>query len=164
MWLGIFHMSWGCITVPPLTYIDIIMVSLKIKDRVMAQYAKGYSKLEGSSEFQMVSHTLIQLSRWLSGKESTCQCRRCKRRGSIPRMGRSPGGGNGNPLQHCCRGNPMDRGAWQATVHGITGSWTQHPNRWVPTSMCRSGLWEPSPADSTEPPLTFSPGHGWASL
>ena len=47
----------------------------------MAQYTKGCSKLEGSSEFQMVSHTLILLSRWLSGKESTCQCRRCKRLG-----------------------------------------------------------------------------------
>ena len=33
--------------------------------------------------------------------------------------GRSPGGGNGNPLQNSCLGNPMDRGAWQATVHGV---------------------------------------------
>ena len=37
---------------------------------------------------------------------------------SIPGMGRSPGEGNGNPLQHSCLGNPMDRGAWQDTVHG----------------------------------------------
>ena len=42
----------------------------------------------------------------------------------IPRSGRSPGKGNGNPLQYCCLGNPMDRGAWQATVHGVTKSWT----------------------------------------
>ena len=34
--------------------------------------------------------------------------------------GRSPGEGNGNPLQYSCLGNPMDRGAWQATVHGVT--------------------------------------------
>ena len=40
--------------------------------------------------------------------------------GSIPRSGRSPEEGNGNPLQHSCLGNPMDRGAWWATVHGIT--------------------------------------------
>ena len=40
-------------------------------------------------------------------------------RGSIPGAGRSPGEGNGNPLQYSCLGNPMDRGAWRATVHGI---------------------------------------------
>ena len=40
--------------------------------------------------------------------------------GSIPGSGRSPGGGNGNPLQDSCLGNPMDRGAWQATAHGVT--------------------------------------------
>ena len=42
--------------------------------------------------------------------------------GSIPGLGRSPGGGNGNPLQYSCLENPMDRGAWQATVHGVTKS------------------------------------------
>ena len=40
--------------------------------------------------------------------------------GLIPGSGRSPGGGNGNPLQHFCPKNPMDRGAWQARVHGVT--------------------------------------------
>ena len=39
--------------------------------------------------------------------------------GSIPRSGRAPGGGHGNPLQYSCLGNPMDRGAWQATVHSM---------------------------------------------
>ena len=38
--------------------------------------------------------------------------------GSIPVSGRSPGGGNGNPFQYSCLGNPMDRGAWWVTVHG----------------------------------------------
>ena len=37
----------------------------------------------------------------------------------IPGLGRSPGEGNGNPLQYSCLGNPMDRGAWWATVHGV---------------------------------------------
>ena len=45
--------------------------------------------------------------------------------GLIPRGGRFPGGGNGNPFQYSCLGNPMDRGAWQATVHGIAKSWIQ---------------------------------------
>ena len=40
--------------------------------------------------------------------------------GSIPDLGRSPGEGNGNPLQYSCLRNPMDRGAWWAIVHGIT--------------------------------------------
>ena len=40
--------------------------------------------------------------------------------GSIPRSGRSPRVGNGNPLQYCCLGNPMDRGVSWATVHGVT--------------------------------------------
>ena len=40
----------------------------------------------------------------------------------IPGSGRSPGKGNGNPLQYSCLENPMDRGAWQATVHSVTGS------------------------------------------
>ena len=44
--------------------------------------------------------------------------------GSIPGSGRSPGGGYGNPLQCSCLENPMDRGAWQATVHGVTKSQT----------------------------------------
>ena len=42
--------------------------------------------------------------------------------------GRSPGKGNGNPLYCPCLGNPMDRGAWQATVHGVTKSWTRWRN------------------------------------
>ena len=42
----------------------------------------------------------------------------------IPGSGRSPGGGNGNPLQYSCLENPMDRGAWWARVHGVAKSWT----------------------------------------
>ena len=45
--------------------------------------------------------------------------------GSIPGSGRSPGEGNGKPLQYSCLKNSMDRGAWQATVHGVTMSWTR---------------------------------------
>ena len=44
--------------------------------------------------------------------------------GSIPGSGRSPGEGNGNPLQYSCLENPMDRGAWWATVHVVAKSWT----------------------------------------
>ena len=43
--------------------------------------------------------------------------------GSIPESERYPGEGNGNPLQYSCLENPMDKGAWQATVHGVAKSW-----------------------------------------
>ena len=54
--------------------------------------------------------------RSLVGKESACNAGDL---GSILGLGRSPGGGNGNPLQYSCMENPMDRGAWRAKVHGI---------------------------------------------
>ena len=44
---------------------------------------------------------------------------------SIPGSGRYSGEGNGNPLQYSCLENSMDRGAWQATVHGVAKSWTR---------------------------------------
>ena len=46
-------------------------------------------------------------------------------RGSVSRSGRSPGEGNGNPLQYSCQENPMDRGAWGATVHRVAKSRTR---------------------------------------
>ena len=52
------------------------------------------------------------------GKEPICQCKRRK----IPGLGRSPGVENGNPLQYSCLENPMDRGAWWVTFHGVTNS------------------------------------------
>ena len=50
----------------------------------------------------------------MGSKESACDA------GLIPVWGRSPGEGNGNPLHYSCLGNAMDRGAWRATVHGVT--------------------------------------------
>ena len=54
---------------------------------------------------------------WLSCKESACNAGDV---GSIPGLGRSPGGGHGKPLHYSCLENPMDRGAWWAIVHGVT--------------------------------------------
>ena len=48
--------------------------------------------------------------------------------GLIPELGRSPGEGNGSPLQYPCLENPNDRGAWQATVHRVAKSWTRLSN------------------------------------
>ena len=56
------------------------------------------------------------------GKDSACSVGDL---GSIPGLGRPPGGGPGNLLQYSCLGNPMDRGAWWATVHGVAKNRTQ---------------------------------------
>ena len=56
------------------------------------------------------------------GKKSACNAGDS---GSIPGLGRSPGEGNGDPLQYPCLENSMDRGAWWAIVHGVTKSRTR---------------------------------------
>ena len=56
------------------------------------------------------------------GKESACDAGDL---GLIPGLGRSPGGGNGNPLQYSCLENPMDRGVWWIIVHGVAKSQTR---------------------------------------
>ena len=80
------------------------------------------------------THTL---PRWSNGKESTCVQARTHAinppassgdAGLIPGSGRSPGEGNGNPLQYSCLENAMERGAWWATVHGVTESQTRLTN------------------------------------
>ena len=55
--------------------------------------------------------------KWLSGKGSACQAGDAS---LINGSGRSPGEGNGSPLQYSCLGNPMDRGTWQAIIHGVS--------------------------------------------
>ena len=57
-------------------------------------------------------------------KNSLANAEDIKDMGSVPGLGRSPGGGHGNPLQYSCLENPMDRGAWQATFYRVAKSWT----------------------------------------
>ena len=87
------------------------------------------SSIGGDTPLQVGCHCLLQNLKQpyakilgfpggASGKESACQYRRYKRLGSIPRSERSHGEGNGNLLQYSCLRNPMDKGAWWATVHG----------------------------------------------
>ena len=78
--------------------------------------------------------------RWLSSKESACKAGAT---GSIPGSGRSPEEGNVYPLQYSCLENPMDRGAWRATVHGVGKSQTlsRHAWRWAtPRALHREEL------------------------
>ena len=62
---------------------------------------------------------------WFSGKESACNTRATGDTGLIPGLGRSPGGGRGNPFQSSCLENSMDRAACQVVVHRVTESWTR---------------------------------------
>ena len=64
-------------------------------------------------------HYFCGLPWWLSGKESAFSAGDAD---LIPGSGRAPGEGDGNLLQYCCPGNPMDRRAWRAAVHGVTKS------------------------------------------
>ena len=67
----------------------------------------------------------LGLPLWLSGKEPACSAGDIGDSGSIPELGRSPGGGHGNLLQYSCLENPMDRGTWWTVVHWVTESWTR---------------------------------------
>ena len=102
-------------------YIDFSMWVLKAPDYVLPSLFPG-------------------LPWWLSDKESACSAGDV---GSIPGLGRSPGEGNGNPLQFSCLGNPMDRGDWWATVHGVEKNQTwlvtkQQQSHWISgTLLCQ---------------------------
>ena len=81
-----------------------------------------------------------------NGEEPACPCRRRKRRGFSPWLGRSPGGGHGNPLQYPCLENSKDRGAWWAAVCGVEKSLarlseknTDFPPRPMPSAHAASG-------------------------
>ena len=68
------------------------------------------------------THIRLGLPGWLRGKEYACNARDLS---STPGLGTSPGEGNGNPLWYFCLANPLDRGAWRATVHGVAKSRTR---------------------------------------
>ena len=91
--------------------------------------------------------------------------------GSIPGSGRSPGEGNGNPLQYSCLENPMDGGAWRATVHGVTKSRTRQSDFtfWLFIGFRVASSWIPLLVTSQllthlnlDLDFAFSPGYcGW---
>ena len=78
------------------------------------------SEPPGNPNYNILTHN--GFPRWLSGKEAT---RQAEDVGLIPESGRFSGGGIGYLLQYSYLGNPMDREAWWATVHGVAKSWTR---------------------------------------
>ena len=91
-------------------------------------------------------YTLIKLLWWHSSKESACNAGATGDMSSIPESGRSPGGGHSNPVQCSCLQNPMDRGAWQATVRGVARvghDWATKPPPPVSPQVTQTQLiWE----------------------
>ena len=78
--------------------------------------------------------------------------------GSIPGLGRSPGGGHGEPLQYSCLENPMGRGAWSTTVHRVTKSGTRLKQlsthaRTLQVAPLPQGLFQPTPSHQLPLPL-----------
>ena len=82
--------------------------------------------------------------------------------GLIPGLGRSPEGENGNPLQYSCLENPMDRGAWWATVRGVAESWTRlcmHPHKLLRTVSPLPPIFSPSGRDTHTPSRSHTHPH-----
>ena len=71
-----------------------------------------------------IYETMVGFLQWLSSKKSTCNAEDIGDAGSIPGLRRSLGGRHGNSIQYSCQENPMDSGAWQATVEMVTKSRT----------------------------------------
>ena len=97
--------------------------------------------------FDQVNHSFLLeegFAGGANGKESACRCWDTRDMGSIPGSGRSHGVGNGTPFQYSCLGNPMDRGPWWATVHGVAKSQTllstSFRNFLLPTRIHTSGF------------------------
>ena len=92
-------------------------------------------------------------------KESACNA---GNPGLIPGSERSPGEGHGDPLQYSCLENSMDRGAWRATVHGITDSWTRLTDTHTHTHTHTHGLvsplikWVKWGSENKEQPTSYS--------
>ena len=95
--------------------------SIKYKQFLSTRYV-GWIKWNRAWKVLDTKHWL---PRWGSDKESACQAGDTRDAGLIPKSGRSPRGGNGNPLQYSCLENSTNRGAWQTIVHGVPKSGTQ---------------------------------------
>ena len=93
--------------------------SLKSSNTVIPLKYNNYHLTIAKSTVHVQTLTVVSGSS--HGREFACNTRDL---GSVPGLGRSPGEGNGKPLQYSCLENSMERGAWWATVHGVAKNWT----------------------------------------
>ena len=107
------------------------VISCNILLNLICTFGRNYCIFLGKGYLTVVDHVILLKGnlgvfilppRWLSGKETDCQAENA---GSITVLGRSAGEGNGSPPQYACLGSPMDRGAWEVIVNGITKSQTE---------------------------------------
>ena len=98
---------------------------------------KGAARARLGDEVNRVPLTEMEFpSGWFPGGSNDKDCLQCRKPRFDPWVGKIiPGEGNGNPLQCSCLENPMDRGGWQATVHGVAESRTQQSNYHHHTEM-----------------------------
>ena len=102
----------------------------------------------------MIPHVYTHLRGFPGGSNGKESARKAGDPGSIPGSGRSPAEGNGNPLQDSCLGNPMDRGALRATVHGVDKSRTRHALYWVAPHTTAEGMFSSGITKAVKLPLT----------
>ena len=96
------------------------------RNNLLSVFLNSYfTKAQTSGKMRDFTEIYRGLPWWLRSKESTRQAGDI---GLIPGSGRPPGEGNGNPRQYSCLGNPMDRGAWWATVRGVAKGQTRLSN------------------------------------
>ena len=121
--------------------------------------APSYTTWIMSSYYHSVC-TYSGFSRWPSGKESVCKAGATGDTGSIPGLRRTPGRGNGNPLQSSWLENPMDRGAWLAPAHGVLKSQTQLKRLSIHSWTCTNNSASvPSPLPTWGKGYVFMPLH-----
>ena len=105
---------------PASSHQEYILLSRNEDDKefpTKSQYVLRYTGMH-----DITTNSDMGLPWWLSSKESDCDALDAS---SVPGSGRPPGGGKSNPLQYSCLGNPMDRRAWGAIVHGVAKDQTQ---------------------------------------
>ena len=105
----------------------MIAIFFRVQRKLELKKKKNLSKNSGPEEITSIplDQRCLDHQVALVGKNPPANPGRIRDSGSIPGLGRSPGEGNGKPLQYSCLENPMNRRAWWFIVHGVAKSWTR---------------------------------------
>ena len=127
MWLKVSRHFPLRLPLPPRTSTPggMKLLERKVRSSMQPGSLQFYKYVGDNSRCSVLATQLPGFSRWHSDKESTANTGEAGDKGLIPGSGRSPGGGNDNPLQYSYLENSLDRGAWQAKIQGVAKSQTQ---------------------------------------